>query len=61
MSRTTASACTLEEIEEKSKLKHLYLPGRHHGVFNRKASQAFDEIILTEMHHRCPEPHLPGP
>ena len=35
-------------IEEKSKLRHLYLPGRHHGVFNRKASQAFDEIILTE-------------
>jgi DNA primase len=35
-------------IEERSKLKHLYLPGRHHGVFNRKASQAFDEIILTE-------------
>jgi len=35
-------------IEEKSKLRHLYLPGRHHGVFNRKASQAFNEIILTE-------------
>ncbi len=36
------------KIGEKSKLKHLYLPGRHHGVFNRKASQAFNEIILTE-------------
>jgi DNA primase len=35
-------------IEEKAKLKHLYLPGRHHGVFNRKASKAFNEIILTE-------------
>lgn len=35
-------------IEEKAKVKHLYLPGRHHGVFNRKASRAFGEIILTE-------------
>jgi len=35
-------------IQDKSKLKHLYLPGRHHGVFNRKASKAFNEIILTE-------------
>jgi len=35
-------------IEDKAKLKHLYLPGRHHGVFNRKASRAFNEIILTE-------------
>jgi DNA primase catalytic core len=35
-------------IDERSKLKHLYLPGRHHGVFNRGASKAFGEIILTE-------------
>lgn len=35
-------------IEEKAKCKHLYLPGRHHGVFNRKASKAFNEIVLTE-------------
>jgi DNA primase catalytic core len=35
-------------IEEKAKCRHLYLPGRHHGVFNRKASSAFGEIILTE-------------
>ena len=35
-------------IKEKTRLKHLYLPGPHCGVFNRKASKAFDEIILTE-------------
>jgi DNA primase catalytic core len=35
-------------ISDDGKLKHLYLPGRHHGVFNRKASKAFGEIILTE-------------
>jgi len=33
---------------EKAGIKHLYLPGRHQGVFNRKASKAFPEIILTE-------------
>ena len=36
------------KISEDGRLKHLYLPGRHHGVFNRKASKAFNEIILTE-------------
>ena len=34
--------------DDKAKLKHLYLPGRHRGVFNRKASQLFDQILLTE-------------
>ena len=28
--------------------KHLYLKGKHRGVFNRKASKVYDEIILTE-------------
>ena len=27
---------------------HLYLKGKHRGVFNRKASKVYDEIILTE-------------
>ena len=27
---------------------HLYLPGQHKGVFNRKASRVYEEIILTE-------------
>ncbi len=31
-----------------SSLSHLYLKGKHEGVFNRKASKVFDEIILTE-------------
>jgi DNA primase catalytic core len=35
-------------IEAKAKLKHLYLPGPHQGVFNRKASKAFPEVLLTE-------------
>jgi 5S rRNA maturation endonuclease (ribonuclease M5) len=28
--------------------KHLYLKGKHRGVWNRKASKVYDEIILTE-------------
>ena len=28
--------------------KHLYLPGPHRGIWNRKASKVYDEIILTE-------------
>jgi DNA primase catalytic core len=35
-------------IDARAKVKHLYLPGRHHGIFNRGASMAFREIILTE-------------
>lgn len=35
-------------IDDASKVKHLYLPGRHQGIFNRRASTAFSEIILTE-------------
>jgi len=29
-------------------LAHRYLKGRHEGIFNRKASKVYDEIILTE-------------
>jgi DNA primase len=28
--------------------KHRYLPGKHAGIFNRKAGKVYDEIILTE-------------
>ncbi len=35
-------------VQEGAKLKHLYLPGKHRGVFNRNAGRAFDEILLTE-------------
>ena len=28
--------------------RHLYLPGQHRGVLNAKATEVFDEIILTE-------------
>jgi DNA primase catalytic core len=27
---------------------HLYLPGQHRGVWNRKASRVYDEIVLVE-------------
>jgi DNA primase catalytic core len=30
------------------RVKHLYLKGTHQGVFNRKASKVYNEIILTE-------------
>ena len=30
------------------KLKHLYLSGVHRGVWNRKASKVYDEIVLVE-------------
>ena len=36
------------KIDPNAKVKHLYLPGKHHGIFNRTASGMFDEIILTE-------------
>ena len=35
-------------IDENSPVKHLYLKGEHKGIFNRKASKVYDEIILTE-------------
>ena len=35
-------------INDTAKVKHLYLKGKHKGVFNRKASKVYDEIILTE-------------
>ena len=28
--------------------KHLYLPGKHEGIFNHKSLKAYDEIILSE-------------
>jgi DNA primase catalytic core len=36
------------DISEDSNFKHRYLKGKHRGVFNRKASKVYDEIILTE-------------
>jgi len=35
-------------INPESKLPHIYLKGKHRGIFNRKASIVYDEIILTE-------------
>jgi len=35
-------------IDDKSSFKHRYLKGSHKGIFNRKASAVYDEIILTE-------------
>jgi DNA primase catalytic core len=36
------------DISEDSSFKHRYLKGSHKGVFNRKASKVYDEIVLTE-------------
>jgi DNA primase catalytic core len=36
------------DISEASNFKHRYLKGQHRGVFNRKASKVYDEIVLTE-------------
>ena len=38
----------MKAINEKAKLPHRYLKGKHKGIFNRKASKIYDEIILTE-------------
>lgn len=35
-------------INPKAKIPHLYLKGKHKGIFNRKASKVYAEIILTE-------------
>lgn len=35
-------------IKDNGHFKHLYLKGPHRGIFNRKASVVYDEIILTE-------------
>ena len=35
-------------IDDKAKFKHLYLPGKHQSVFNRRSSKVYDEVILTE-------------
>jgi DNA primase len=40
-------------INDNTKLKHLYLKGEHKGVFNRKASKVYNEIILTESIIDC--------
>ena len=36
------------DIYDSSGFKHRYLKGPHKGVFNRKASKVYDEIILAE-------------
>jgi DNA primase catalytic core len=36
------------DIDDNSNFKHRYLKGKHRGVFNRKASKVYDEIVLTE-------------
>jgi DNA primase catalytic core len=36
------------DISEDSNFKHRYLKGSHKGIFNRKASKVYDEIVLTE-------------
>ncbi|MGA2142939.1 MAG: CHC2 zinc finger domain-containing protein, partial [Brevinematales bacterium] len=36
------------DIDDSSGFKHRYLKGPHKGVFNRKASKVYDEIILAE-------------
>ncbi|HOU85897.1 MAG TPA: CHC2 zinc finger domain-containing protein, partial [Spirochaetota bacterium] len=35
-------------IDDESNFKHRYLKGTHKGIFNRKASAVYKEIILTE-------------
>ena len=35
-------------IKENRRTPHLYLRGGRRGIFNRKASKVYDEIILTE-------------
>ena len=35
-------------IDDNAKVKHLYLAGKHKGVWNRKASRVYDEMVLTE-------------
>jgi DNA primase catalytic core len=36
------------DIDDNSNFKHRYLKGSHKGIFNRKASKVYDEIVLTE-------------
>ncbi|MBN2887707.1 MAG: toprim domain-containing protein, partial [Deltaproteobacteria bacterium] len=40
-------------ISPTSKTPHLYLKGNHKGIFNRKTSKVYDEIILTECIIDC--------
>lgn len=44
--RSISDAST--KLSNRAKVSHLYLKGPHRGVFNRKASTIYDEIILTE-------------
>ncbi len=41
------------DTNDGSDFKHRYLKGPHSGVFNRKASKVYDEIILTECIIDC--------
>ena len=41
------------DIDDASGFKHRYLKGKHQGIFNRKASKVYDEIILTESIIDC--------
>jgi len=36
------------DISDTSTFKHRYLKGEHRGIFNRKASKVYDEVVLTE-------------
>jgi len=35
-------------VDPTAKVHHLYLKGKHRGIFNRKASKVYDEVVLTE-------------
>ncbi|HPA70998.1 MAG TPA: CHC2 zinc finger domain-containing protein [Spirochaetota bacterium] len=35
-------------VDPSAKIQHLYLKGKHRGIFNRKASKVYDEVVLTE-------------
>jgi DNA primase len=36
------------KVDPGGKIQHLYLPGEHKAIFNEKAFQVYDSIILTE-------------
>ena len=44
----TTSGFYGRNINDKVEVKHLFLKGPHKGIFNRKASKVYDEIILCE-------------
>jgi DNA primase catalytic core len=43
-----AVSCYGRSVQAESKVPHLYLPGPHKSIFNRKAGEVYDEIIITE-------------